>query len=136
LTLIQWRDAFRTRIAPVDFEHEQLVALINRLHARLEAAGGRREAVAAFLGELHDRIAAHFALEERLMRERSHAEYAGHKDDHERLLDEIREIMEEHEQGRFENATEHLAERIEIWFSRHFHTFDRRLHEAKPGLEG
>jgi hemerythrin len=136
LTLIQWRAAFRTRIAAVDFEHEQLIALINRLYVRLEAGRGRPEAVAAFLGELHAGIAAHFALEERLMRERGHAEYIGHKDDHERLLDEIREIMEEHEQGRFEDATERLAERIEVWFSRHFHSFDRRLHEAKPGLKG
>lgn len=133
MTLIEWRDSFKTGIESVDFEHAELVALINRLYDRLGAASGRREAVAAFLGELHDGIAAHFALEEKLMRKHRFAGLPEHKDDHEKLLDEIRDIMEEHERGVFEDASDRLAERLDIWFSRHFNTFDRRLHEAVSG---
>jgi hemerythrin-like metal-binding protein len=132
MSLIEWRDALKTGIGEVDFEHEQLVALINRLYAQLGAASGRQEAVASFLAELHDGISAHFALEEKLMRARKYTGYAEHKDDHERLLDQIRDIMEDHEHGRFENASERLAERLDIWFSRHFHTLDRQLHAMIP----
>jgi hemerythrin len=132
MTLIEWRDAFKTGIGEVDFEHEQLIALINRVYLRLEAASGRHEAVTAFLAELHDGISAHFALEEKIMRARKYAGYGEHKDDHEQLLDQIRDIMEDHEQGRFESATEHLAERLDVWFSRHFQTFDRQLHAMIP----
>lgn len=132
MMLIEWRDDFKTGIAGVDFEHEQLIGLINRLYERLGAASGRHEAVGEFLAELHDGISAHFALEEKLMRKRKYAGFAEHKGDHEKLLDEIRDIMEDHEQGRFENASERLAERLDIWFSRHFNTFDRWLHGAIP----
>ena len=130
MALIEWRDAFKTGIGAIDFEHEQLVALINRLYERLGAASGRHEVVEEFLAELHDGISAHFALEEKVMRKEKYAGYPEHKDDHEKLLDEIRDIMEDHEEGRFENASERLAERLDIWFSRHFNTFDRRLHGA------
>jgi hemerythrin len=40
-------------------------------------------------------FSAHFALEERFMREHGYDQLALHKADHERLLDEIREIMDD-----------------------------------------
>ena len=36
----------------------------------------------------------HFALEERIMRDSGYSEYEDHKDDHEELLDEIRDLMD------------------------------------------
>jgi len=43
------------------------------------------------LGDINARICAHFALEERLMRERGYDENREHKADHDRLLDDLRE---------------------------------------------
>ena len=52
-----------------------------------------------------------------------------HKNDHERLLDEIRDIMEDFEaSSSFDDIL--LAERLDAWFSRHFETHDARLHHA------
>jgi len=52
-----------------------------------------------------------------------------HKNDHERLLDEIRDIMEDFEASdRFDEGK--LAQRLDAWFSRHFETHDARLHKA------
>jgi hemerythrin len=129
MQLIEWRDALKTGIAAVDHEHHALVELINRLYERA-AAGGDAAAVGEFLAELNDAIAAHFALEERLMREYRYRRYREHKEDHERLLDQIRDIMEEHEHGTFADAAAFLGDRLDVWFSRHFHTHDTRLHEA------
>ena len=50
-----------------------------------------------FFGDLFKAISAHFALEERFMRERGYDQLVQHKNDHERLLDEIRDIMEDFE---------------------------------------
>ena len=64
------------------------------------------------------------------MRDHAYAGFPAHKVDHERLLDEIRDIMEDHEHGRFSDVAATLAARLEIWFSRHFQTLDAQLHTA------
>jgi len=128
--LIQWQDKFRTGVEAIDHEHRQLVDLINRVDA--EFAARDRASTAHLLGELLAAISAHFALEERVMQENRYAGYREHKDDHERLLDDIRDIMEDAEHGRPESYREALAPRLDTWFSRHFQTLDAKLH-AKIG---
>ena len=93
MALIAWRESFEIGIESVDHEHRELIELINELHDGL-GRGATRETVADFLGEIHARISAHFALEERVMRELEYDEYAEHKEDHETLLDDIRDIMD------------------------------------------
>lgn len=127
MPLLEWRQEFETGIAEVDHEHRELVGLINALHDRLEACAPK-ETVAAFLGEVFARISAHFALEEAVMREHRYDEYAEHKADHERLLDELGDIMEAHETGAgFDHGTA-LGTAVRDWFALHFRTRDARLH--------
>lgn len=124
---VPWRDAFRIGIASVDHEHEEMIALINRIFARLDS-GDDAATIAHDLGEIHARISAHFALEEQEMRQRRYDQFADHKDDHERLLDEIREIMEAHRAGGYQANKHDFARRLERWFVEHFKTRDARLH--------
>jgi len=126
MALIEWRDAFRTGIPSVDHEHAELIGLLNLLHAEIirQDAG----AVDRFLGELHDAIASHFALEEAVMREAGYPGLARHKEDHERLLDEIRDLMEEQFAAVDADLAGNLAPRLERWFVSHFHEEDARLH--------
>ena len=126
--LLEWKDYFSLGIAEVDFEHREMIDLINRLYASMRAGAGADE-VQEFLAEVHARIAAHFALEERLMRQMGYAELGPHKDDHERLLDDILNIIDDcATDGRFD--PDDLARRLDHWFTDHFKTFDARLHEA------
>lgn len=129
---VPWRDEFRLGIAAVDHEHQEMVALINRIFVRL-ASGDPAARIADDLGEVYSRISAHFALEERVMRDRRYDRFAEHKDDHERLLDEIREIMEAHEAGTYEHRKGAFAARLEEWFVAHFKTKDARLHKTLGG---
>jgi hemerythrin-like metal-binding protein len=126
MALIEWRPEFETGIREVDAEHRQLVDLINDLHQGI-ADKADRETVSAFLGEVFARIAAHFALEESVMRKHAYDEYAAHKAEHERLLDEIRDIMDAHEAGS-EDYGAALSTRVRDWFVNHFKTRDARLH--------
>jgi hemerythrin len=126
VTLLEWQPAYSIGIAEVDHEHRELIDLINRLH---DALGAERagERVEGFLGEIYADISAHFALEERVMRERRYDALAGHKADHERLLDELRDLMDRQadgcvlDDGRFAAA-------LGQWFAGHFQTHDARLH--------
>jgi hemerythrin-like metal-binding protein len=128
MALLQWKDQYRTGIEAVDAEHQELIALINRLHDELTASGSK-SSVDAFFGDLFRGISAHFALEERFMREKHYDQLPQHKADHERLLDEIRDIMDEYVESSEAGEAE-LVERLDAWFSRHFETHDSRLHKA------
>jgi hemerythrin len=127
MSWIEWKESYRLGIPAVDYEHQEMIALLNDLYEGLQGEVDPRS-VDAFLGEVYARISAHFALEEKVMRDQGYDQYAEHKNAHESLLDEIREIMDEHETGAYETATEVLAERLQVWFTEHFRTHDARLH--------
>ncbi len=127
MSLIEWKQEFSVGVPAVDYEHRELIGLINQVHERLNTQGSDMT-IAEFLGEIYARIAAHFALEEKIMRERRYDQYDDHKADHERLLDEIRDIMDDHESRR--RYDEHdFARRLGAWFTEHFRTRDARLHQ-------
>lgn len=126
MTLLEWREDFRIGIEEVDHEHRGLIDLINALHEEL---GGDRsgERTEAFLGEILAGISAHFALEEKVMRARRYDALAEHKADHERLLDELRDLMDEQAGGGVLDERGFSA-RLAEWFSSHFRSQDARLH--------
>ena len=127
MALIEWRDEFAIGIPSVDYEHQGLIRLINGLHEKLSQSASR-DTVVDFLGEIHALISAHFALEEKEMLEMGYTGIKDHKDDHERLLDEIRDIMDEVEDDRSDSYSEDLGRRLDLWFTEHFKTRDAKLH--------
>lgn len=129
MALLQWKSDYETRIAAVDYEHRRLIGLINEMHQRL-AGPGREPTISAFFGDLYAAISAHFALEEKVMREHAYPGYALHKADHERLLDEIRDLMDEYETSLDVASGSSLGERLDAWFLRHFREMDSPLHTA------
>jgi len=128
MQLLQWKDEYSVGIDAVDYEHKELIGLINRLHQELDA-GDPKRTVPVFFGDLLKGISTHFALEEKFMREHGYSGLGSHKEDHERLLDELRDIMDA-----FEDAKEidpaALRERLDTWFTRHFRTHDAALHRS------
>jgi hemerythrin-like metal-binding protein len=125
--LIAWSPNYRIGVPAVDHEHEELVGLINALYAELEADAAKYT-ILDFLGEIYARISAHFALEEKKMRDYAYDRYPQHKREHERLLDEIADIIDLYEDdGSFDRQA--LAGRMNEWFSVHFRTEDARLHQ-------
>ncbi len=126
MSLIAWDDRFSVGIASVDHEHRELIELVNQTHERLKRPDAEIT-VPDFLGEIYTRVSAHFALEEKLMRASRYAHYPEHKADHERLLDAIRDIMDDYEDSRVFDE-ERFAQRLATWFTDHFRTHDARLH--------
>ncbi len=124
MALLQWKDEYSVGIAAVDHEHRELIDLINQVHDTFRASGG--PAVEGFFGDLFRAISAHFALEEHIMREAGYGRLREHKADHERLLDEIRDIMDETAADRIDD----LSTELDTWFSHHFRVHDAPLHKA------
>jgi hemerythrin-like metal-binding protein len=128
MALIEWREEFSVGVPSVDHEHRGMIRLLNELHEGLQGKADK-EAVAHFLGEVHAKISAHFALEEKIMRDCRYDAYEDHKADHERLLDEISDIMERHDKDIYLDVETELAAHLREWFTAHFKTQDARLHK-------
>lgn len=126
--LLVWRDSFATGMSGVDHEHRQLIELINGLFLSM-GEGCSGNLTREFLGEIYARISAHFALEEKEMREAKYDQYAIHKADHEALLDQLRDIMDDAVEDEGYCCCEDLGQDLEQWFAVHFRTHDPRLHQ-------
>ena len=122
MSLITWRDEFSVGVAAVDLEHRELIDLINGLEAEMQECASQSTVVET-LGEIFARISAHFALEEKLMRDTGYDGLSAHKKDHE-LLDVIDRVDGA---GRYDRAG--LSRDLDRWFSDHFRTHDARLHQ-------
>jgi hemerythrin len=90
------------------------------------SARDARADVAADLSRIYEVVSAHFAHEEEYMRETRYMAYAEHKEDHEILLDDLRDIIEQARSDAYAEAR--LSADLEYWFSEHFRTHDARLH--------
>lgn len=128
MSLIAWRDEFSLGVESVDVEHREMIALINSLDASMQQ-GASQDTVVETLGEIYARISAHFALEEKIMREAGYEHFSSHKADHERLLDRLLNVIDSvDEEGSYERAT--LSDYLNGWFSVHFRVHDARLHHS------
>ena len=127
MELVEWRDDFKIGIEEVDFEHQELIELINESYNEAKKDSST-SAVLDSLGEIFVQISAHFALEEKEMRELKYDQYEVHKEDHEDLLDSIRDIMDDYEE-RETLDEEEFGARLKDWFVNHFSTKDARLHK-------
>jgi hemerythrin len=128
MSLIKWKEEFSVGVVEVDYEHQELIDLINEVHLSVRE-GVTRQQVVAGLGEIYAQIAAHFALEEKVMRDMRYPAFPEHKTDHEALLDDLRDIMDEVEDdGEFDEAR--LATDLDRWFGEHFRTHDAKLHRS------
>ena len=126
MTHIEWTEEYSVGIASIDQEHEALIVQINQIYEQLSLPLDI-DTIESMLDELQSDFSAHFALEELLMQEAGYAELEAHREDHERLLDQIHDLMfhfpEDPERGK-----ELLIIWLSNWFSEHFRGFDARLH--------
>ena len=126
MNLIAWRDEFSLGVESVDVEHREMIALINSLDEAMQQ-GASQDTVVETLGEIYARIASHFALEEKIMRDAGYERLAAHKSDHERLLDRLLDVIDSvDEEGRYDRAD--LSDYLNSWFSVHFRVHDAKLH--------
>jgi len=126
MVLLEWKSEYSVGIASMDDEHREMIDLINDVYEKI---GNTPDAgaIESCLEEIFNTISLHFALEERIMRDSGYSEYEDHKDDHEDLLDEIRDLMDSFATDPDE-GTRQLKLRLSDWFGKHFASFDARLH--------
>ena len=110
---LEWSPAYDTGIGGIDYEHHRLVDMLNEIH-ELMLKGAEPDEIAAILADLHALASAHFALEEKIMREQKYPGLAARRDIHYHLLDQVREIMDEYETGSY-RVGESLPATLKQW---------------------
>nr|WP_306264503.1 hemerythrin family protein [Pararhizobium sp. IMCC3301] len=123
---IEWKPEYSVGNPAIDSEHQELIDLVNQTTAAILDRRPDADVERGF-GDLLRGISAHFALEEQQMQAHGYDQRAEHKADHERLMDELRDIMEENAPSPDQTA-DRLATTLEAWFANHFHVHDSRLH--------
>ena len=68
MPLLNWKPEYAIGVESVDFEHQQMIEMINEIHEEMKTRGDA-DSIEQFMGDVHFAISAHFALEERLMRD-------------------------------------------------------------------
>jgi hemerythrin-like metal-binding protein len=126
---LEWKEEYGTGIDSVDYEHRQIIETINQTCEAL-AQTQSTESVLDCLGLLYQRICAHFALEENLMRKAGYHMYSVHKAEHDRLLERIRDMMDAFENGACDTCGKTLEECLLNWFEQHFHAEDGQSETA------
>lgn len=124
---IEWKPEYSVGNPSVDHEHRELIDLVNRTGAAILDRHPEADIQSSF-GDLLRAVSAHFALEEQQMKAYNYDQRSEHKNDHEQLLDDLRDIMDGDE-GSPDQTAERLARTLEAWFSNHFKNHDARLHQ-------
>ena len=98
MELIKLEGRLRLNIPEIDSQHEELIGLVNRLHEAL--VGGADKAVRdSLLSQLSKDTRSHCAYEEGLMRRYGYPGYQAHKSEHDRLTQNLADLIARYRNG-------------------------------------
>jgi hemerythrin len=110
---IEWDPRLETGVAGIDHEHRRLVQLLNDIH-ELIVANADPTRIADTLADFLTLATAHFALEEKIMRDQKYPAFAQRRETHHRLLDEVRDIMDAYDAGSYREG-QSLPATLRLW---------------------
>jgi hemerythrin len=125
-TPLKWDDSFLIGIEQLDYEHKVLINDINRLHQELAGQNERSE-IEKCLGEIYARMRAHFALEERVMKENKYSFFEEHKREHDELLDTYAENMVQLLDDTDISSIRAIQDILTHWVINHIITSDKKM---------
>ncbi|MGB5338825.1 MAG: hemerythrin domain-containing protein, partial [Gammaproteobacteria bacterium] len=127
MVLKEWQAEFPAGVPDADFEHQQLIELINKLYDNI-SANNSADGVSEFPGAINAQVSGHRLHENKIMRECRYDQLADYTQGHERLPGNIHTTMDAREEnGSF--SAEEFTENIQHWFIGHFETHASRLHK-------
>lgn len=130
--LLEWSDEYLIGVEELDFEHKDLFDRLNELHKELARHDDKAQ-IEDCLGEIHARVLAHFALEEKFMRDTNFPNYEQHKRQHDDFLEVIVEIIDEFRTGSELSYGDALEAQLQHWIIHHITSSDQELSSLNEG---
>lgn len=99
MALVEWNQSLRVEIQLFDEQHQQLVAMVNRLHQAIKD-GQATDLLDEILTGLLDYTRVHFAEEEMLMEQYGYPDYQRHKQAHTDLVRQVEDVYAQFKSGK------------------------------------
>ena len=127
MALVEWNQALSIGIPEIDYQHRNLVSMLNALHTAIEAKEPR-EHLGEILEELDLYVSNHFATEERLMERINYEFTTQHKQEHRRLAETVQDYRNAFSRG--EDSAEEVMQFLIRWLLNHIAGADSHIGEA------
>ena len=122
--MIQWSDSYSVKINSIDEQHKKLMGYLNQLFdAMIEGRG--QEVIEPILASLITYTQEHFAVEERYFTRHSYPDAAAHKEEHRKLVDQIKDFQTKFHQKEAKVTTE-LMDFLKDWLMKHIRGTDMK----------
>ncbi len=123
-TFIEWSNDLSVGIEEIDAQHKVLVDLLNEVHEAIQQ-GRTLEVTKSIIERLDEYTRVHFAVEESLMRILHYPDYERHKEEHDKLIEQLRELRAKLDSGKGAIGFD-LALFLKGWLTKHIMEGDKR----------
>ncbi len=125
---VKWTDDFSVGVAEIDSQHQELVEMINTLHASMTENVQSPETT-RILAELADYTQRHFKTEEDYMLLFHFSEYAEHKQAHDEFVGKVLDLQNRAKWGSDLLGLD-VLDFIKTWFEEHLVGVDKKYMEC------
>ncbi len=94
MTILEWSDGLSIGVRELDEQHKRLIEYINLLHDAVQQ-GEKRQGVEKLLEDLVRYTEFHFSTEEKYMYQYLYVSRLAHKEGHEHLLFQVRQLQQD-----------------------------------------
>jgi hemerythrin len=120
--IFPWREDYSVHIPQIDVQHQQLVAIINELHAAM-LQGTANAALGRILDELVRYAQSHFAYEEAMLQQRGYSSLTVHRAEHQKLTQQVADLQERFRAGKLTLSVQ-VMQFLKEWLANHILTRD------------
>jgi hemerythrin len=121
---VEWSNELSVGIEEIDAQHKILVDLLNQVHEAIQQRHGA-EVTQDVVRRLDEYTRVHFAVEESLMRILHYPEYERHREEHDKLIEQLNELRAKLDAAKGSINFE-LAHFLRTWLTKHIMEADKR----------
>ncbi len=124
MPFLEWKDLYSVGDTMVDAQHKQLIGYMNEFHAA--NAAGQQAGAQRALKSLVTFTVKHFGEEEALMQKQGYPDFAGHKKQHENLLQLVKKLVGQYQEDPSDKSAVALANFLKNWLVNHILGVDKK----------
>lgn len=124
---VVWKEEYSVGIASLDNDHKKLISLLNQFTTAYDYAMSEefeREA----LNDLINYTKYHFEREEQLLEQHDYADFAAHKAQHKKMIEQVTSFMDLYN-DKGHDALNEISEFLSNWLINHINGTDKEYSE-------
>ncbi|WP_319508714.1 bacteriohemerythrin [uncultured Methanolobus sp.] len=124
MALVTWSDKYSMQIKEIDDQHKVLVGMINELHDAMKQAKSK-EVSLEIINKMAEYTKFHFSTEEKYMKRFAYPDYAEHKLEHEKFVENVLKFKDDYEKGKA-GVSYDILNFLKDWLVGHIQDTDKK----------